>query len=215
MSVESFKNLNEQDFRLWSLSVLITDKQQIFWKKSSRIFITFLFLLKFSSVFEIILCSFANLWFITRFAFYDLTAITQLRNILIHFIRTAIFRNIFYVLTVTKEKSHIIENVIAISCNFTFSSLSVEAKCISFFKTRKKIMQRMLCSVKSARTSKSITTINFHNDESRFHSWLIMNISVSLILMNSWMSCHLLSSIYPSLDLRLSCIYQIFWAYQI
>ena len=168
MNVESFKNLNEPDFRLWSFSVLIVDKQQIFWKRSSRIFIIFLFLLKFSRAFEIILYSSANLWFIIRFAFHDLTAIIQLRNILIHFIWTVIFRNILYALTVTKEKLHIIEDVIAISCNFTFSFLSVETKCISLLETREKIMQRMLCLVKSARTSKLIKTINFYDDEYEF-----------------------------------------------
>ena len=168
MSIESFKSLNIQNFRLWSFSISITDKQQIFWKKSLRIFIAFLSLLKFSRAFEIISCSFINLWFITRFASHDLTAIIQLRNILIHFIRTIIFRNIFYALTVTKEKLHIIENVIVISCNFTFSSLSVEAKCIFFLETQKKIMQRMLCSARSVRTSKSIEIINFYNDEYEF-----------------------------------------------
>ena len=140
MSIESFKNLNERDFRLWLLFVLIIDKQQIFWKRSSWIFITLLFLLKFSWVFEIISCFSVNLWFITRFASHDLITITQLRNILIYFIRTIIFRNILYVLTVTKERSYIIKIVIAISYNFTFSSLSIETKCISFLETRKKIM---------------------------------------------------------------------------
>ena len=168
MNAESFKNLNKQDFKLWSFSILIIDKQQIFWKKSSRIIIILLFLLKFSRVFKIILCSFTNLWFIIRFALHDLTAITQLRNILIHFIRTTIFRNIFYVLTVMKRRSHIIEDVIAISCNLTFSSLSVEAKCISFFEMQKKIMQQMLCSARSTKTSKLIETINFYNDEYEF-----------------------------------------------
>ena len=140
MSVESFKDLNERNFKLWLLSVSIIDKQQIFWKKSSRIFIIFLFLLKFLEAFEIISYSFANLWFIIWFTFHDLTAITQLRNILIHFIQTVIFRNIFYVLTVTEKRLYIIEDVIVISCNFTFSFLSVEAKCISFLETQKKIM---------------------------------------------------------------------------
>ena len=168
MSAESFKNLNERDFRLWSFFVSITDKQQIFWKRSSRIFIILLFLLKFSRAFEIISCSFANLWFITRFAFYDLTAIIQLRNVLIHFIRTIIFRNIFYALTVTKRESHIIEDVIAISCNLTFSSLSIETKCISLLETREKIMQWMLCLTRSARMLKSIETINFYDDEYEF-----------------------------------------------
>ena len=84
---------------------------------------------------------------------------------MIHFIRTITFQNILYALTVTKRKLHIIENVIAISCNLTFSSLSIEAKCIFFLETRKKIMQRMLCSARPARTLKSIETINFYNDE--------------------------------------------------
>ena len=192
MNIKSFKDLSEQDLKLWSFSISIIDKQQIFWKNSSRIFIIFLFLLKFSRVFEIISCSFADLWFITRSAFYNLTTIIQLRNILIHFIRTTIFRNILYALIVTKEKSYIIEDVIAISCNFTFSSLSVEAKCISLLETREKIMQRMLYSTRLIRTSKSIEIINFYDDkyeflnvrrdELRSHSWLTMNISVSSIL---------------------------------
>ena len=137
MNVESFKNLNERDFKSWLFFVLIINKQQIFWKKSSRIFIILLFLLKFLRAFEILLCSFANLWFIIWCAFHDLTTIIQLRNILIHFIRTTIFRNILYALTVTKKRSNIIENVIAILCNFTFLSLSVEAKCIFFRNARK------------------------------------------------------------------------------
>ena len=177
LNAENFKNLNERDFRLWSFSVSIIDKQQIFWKKSSRIFITLLSLLKFLRTFKIISCSFINLWFIIRFAFHELTAVIQLRNILIHFIQTTIFRNILYILTVTKEKSYIFENVIAISCNFTFLSLSVEAKCIFLFETREKIMQRMLCSVRSARTLKSIETINFYDDEYEFwnvRQWRIM-----------------------------------------
>ena len=168
MNVENFKNLNEQNFGLWLLSVLITNKQQIFWKRSSLIFITLLFLLKFSRAFEIILCFSANLWFITRSAFHNLIAITQLRNILIHFIRTVIFRNIFYVLTVMKKESYIIDNVIAISCNLTFLSLSIEIKYISLLETRKKIMQRILCSTKSTKISKLIKTINFYDDEYKF-----------------------------------------------
>ena len=134
------KNLNEQDFKLWLLFDSIIDKQQIFWKRLSRIFIILLSLLKFSRAFEIISCFFANLWFITRSAFHDLTAIIQLRNILIHFIRTTIFRNLFYVLTITKEKLYIIEGVIATLFNLTFSLLSVEAKCIFLLETREKIM---------------------------------------------------------------------------
>ena len=140
MNVKNFKNLSERDFKLWSFSVSIIDKQQIFWKKLSRIFRTLLFLLKFLQVFEIISCSFANLWFITRFTLHDLTAITQLQNILIHFIRTIIFRDILYVLTITKEKLYIIEDVIAISCNLVFLFLSVETKCIFLLETREKIM---------------------------------------------------------------------------
>ena len=93
--------------------------------------------------------------------------IIQLRNILINFIQTTIFRNIFYALTVTKKKSYIIENVIAISCNFTFSSLSVEAKCF-FFKMRKKIMQQILYLTWSVRTLKLIETINFYNNKYKF-----------------------------------------------
>ena len=91
MKIKSFKNLSERDSRLWSFSVSIVDKQQIFWKRSSRIFVILLFLLKFSRAFEIISCFFANLWFIIQSAFHDLTAIIQLRNILIHFIRYIFF----------------------------------------------------------------------------------------------------------------------------
>ena len=167
INAKSFKNSNKQNFKLWLFFVLIADKQQIFWKRSLKLFIILLFLLKFSRVFEIISYLFADLWFIIRIAFHDLTTITQLSNILIHFIQAIIFRNIFYDLTVTKERSHIIEDVIAISCNFTFSSLSVEAKCI-FFETREKIMQRMLYSAKSTRTSKLIKTGNFYNNEYEF-----------------------------------------------
>ena len=106
MSAESFKNLNEQDLRLWSFSVSIIDKQQIFWKRSSWIFIALLFLLKFSRAFEIILCSFTDLWFIIRSAFHDLTAIIQLRNILIHFIRY-VFLSAWYYLIYIKSLKHI------------------------------------------------------------------------------------------------------------
>ena len=182
MSVESFKNLNERDLKLWSFFVSITDKQQIFWKKSSRIFIILLFLSKFSQAFKIISCSFADLWFIIRSAFRDLTAIIQLRNILIHFIWTIIFWNILYILTVTKEESHIIEGVIATSCNFTFSSLSIETKCISFLETREKIMQRMLYSAKSTRTSKSIETINFYDNEYEFLNFWRWRITFSFLI---------------------------------
>ena len=108
------------------------------------------------------------MWFIIRLTSHDLTAITQLRNILIHFIRTTIFRNILNILTVTKEESHIIEDVIAISYNLTFSLLSIGTKYIFLFKTRKKIMQWMLCSARSTRISKSIEMINFYDDEFEF-----------------------------------------------
>ena len=37
---------------------------------------------------------------------------------------------------------------------------------------------------------KSTSSWVFDDDESCFHSWLIVNISVFLILMNSWMFCH-------------------------
>ena len=168
MNAESFTNLSERDFRLWSLSVSITDKQQIFWKRSSWIIIILLFLLKFSWIFEIILCSSADLWFIIRFAFYNLTATIQLRNILIHFIRTTIFWNILYALIVMKRESYIIEDVIAISCNFTSLLLLIRAKCISVLETREKIMQQMLCLTRSARMSKLIKMINLYDDEYEF-----------------------------------------------
>ena len=180
------KNLSEQDFKLLLFFIWITDKQHVFWKRSSRIVIVLLFLLKFLQAFKIILYFSANLWFIIRSAFYDLIIITQLRNILIHFIRTIISRDIFYILTVTKKESHIIENVIAISCNFTFSSLSVETKCISFLETRKKIIQRMLCLTRSTRTSKSITTINFHDDEYEFLNVRRWRITFSFLIDNEY-----------------------------
>ena len=66
------------------------------------------------------------------------------------------------------RRSHIIESVIAISWNLILLFLSIQIKCISLFEMRKKIMQRMLYSARSARTSKSITTINFYNDEYEF-----------------------------------------------
>ena len=188
LSAESLKNLSKRDFRLWSFSVSIADKQQIFWKRSLRIFIILLFLSKFSRAFEIISCSFTNLWFIIRSAFRDLTAIIQLRNNLIYFIWTTIFRNILYALTVTKEKSHIIEDVIVISCNFTFSPLSVEAKCISLFETREKTMQRMLCSARSARTSKSTEIINFYDDEYEFLNFRRWRITFSFLIDSKYFS---------------------------
>ena len=188
MSAKSFKNLNERNFRLWSFFVSITDKQQIFWKRSSRIFIILLFLLKFSRAFEIISYSFTNLWFIIRSALYDLTAITQLRNILIHFIWIAIFRNILYILTITKEKSYIIEDVIAVSYNFTFLLLSIETKCISLLETREKIMQWMLCLTRSARMLKSIETINFYDDEYEFLNVRRWRITFSFLIDNEYFS---------------------------
>ena len=188
LNAESFKNLNKRDFRLWLLSVSIIDKQQVFWKKSPRKFIALLFLSKFLRAFEIISCFSANLWFIIRSASRDLTAIIQLRNILIHFIQITISRNILYALIVTKEKSYIIESVIAISCNFTFSSLSVEAKCISFLETREKIMQRMLCSARSARTLKSIETINFYDDEYEFLNFWRWRITFPFLIDSEYFS---------------------------
>ena len=107
MSAENFKNLNERDFKLLSFSVLIADKQQIFWKKSSRIFIILLFLLKFSRVFKIILYSFADLRFIIRFTFYDLTAIIQLRN-------CYVFNNMYQILKIHRQAW-----LITINCSST------------------------------------------------------------------------------------------------
>ena len=134
------------------------------------------------------MCSFANLWFIIRSSFHDLTMIIQLQHILIYFIRTTISRDIFYILNVTKRKSYIIEDVIVISCSFTFSSLSIEAKCISLFETRGKIMQRMLCSARSTRTSKSIKTINSHNDEYEFLNVRRWRITFSFLINNEYFS---------------------------
>ena len=106
MNVESFKNSNERDFKLWSLFVSIIDKQQIFWKESSRIFIILLSLLKFLRAFETISCSSADLWFIIRFTSHDLTAIIQLRNILIHFIRY-VFLSAWHYLVYIRPFEHI------------------------------------------------------------------------------------------------------------
>ena len=145
-------------------------------------------MLKFLRAFEIISCSFINLRFIIRSAFHDLTAIIQLRNILIYFIRITIFQNIFYALTVTKKKSYIIKDVIAILCHVTFSSLSVEAKCISFLEIQKKIMQRMLCSARSTRTLKSIKTINFYDDEYEFLNVRRWRITFSFLIGNEYLS---------------------------
>ena len=180
-------------------------------------------MLKFSWIFEIISCSSADLQFIIRFAFYNLIVIIQLQNILIHFIRTTISRNIFYALIVTKMKLYIIENVIAISCNLIFSSLSIEAKCIFFLETQEKNIQRMLCSTRLARTSKSIKIINSYNDEYEFlnvRQWriiflfLINNEYFSIFDLNKFMNVlSFISSICLSFDLTLFYIYQISWAY--
>ena len=88
----------------------------------------------------------------------------QLQNILIYFIRTAIFRNILYISTVTKVKSHIIESVIAIS----YSRFNQSKRNASFFEMLEKIMQRTLCSTRLIKTLKSIETIKFHDDKYEF-----------------------------------------------
>ena len=136
---------------------------------------------------------------------------------MIYFIRTTIFRNILYTLTVTKVKLYIIEDVIAISCNFTFLFLSIETKYIFLFETREKIMQRMLCSTKSARTSKSIKMINFYDDEYEFlnvRRWRIIfqfsinNEYFNIFNLNKFVNVLSFNfSIYLSFDLILSCIY--------
>ena len=87
-----------------------------------------------------------------------------------------------------KKKSHIIEDVIAISCNFIFSSLSVEARCIFLLETRKKIMRRMLCSARLAKTSKSIEKINSHNDEYEFLNFRRWRITFSFLIDNEYFS---------------------------
>ena len=87
-----------------------------------------------------------------------------------------------------EKKSHIIENVIAISCNFIFSSLSIRTKCIFVFKTRKKIMQRMLCSTRSAKTSKSIKTINFYDNEYEFLNVRRWRITFSFLIDSKYFS---------------------------
>ena len=122
-----------------------------------------------------------------------------------------------------EKKSHIIEGVIAISCNLTFSFLSIETKCISLFEMRKKIMQRMLCSIKSARTSKLIKMINFHDDEYEFLNVRRWRITFSFLINSEYFSIFdfdkfvkvlsFIFSICLSLDLALSCIYHISWVY--
>ena len=130
MSAENFKNSSERNFRLWSLFVSITDKQQIFWKRSSRIFIILLSLLKSSRIFEIISCSSADLWFIIRSASHDLTAITQLRNILIHFIRY-VFLSTWHYLVYIKSLEHIKSSLLFFwLCNV--SHLRYQIKTIIF-----------------------------------------------------------------------------------
>ena len=143
-------------------------------------------MLKFSQDFKIILYSFADWWFIIQFAFHDLITITQLQNILIYFIRTATFQKIFYVLIVTKKKSYIIEDAIAISCNLTFSSWSIETKYIFLLETQKKIMKQMLCLTRSTRTSKLIKMINFCNDEYEFLNVRQWRITFSFLIDNEY-----------------------------
>ena len=182
-------------------------------------------MLKSFQAFEIISCSFVDLWFIIRSTFYNLTAIIQLQYILIYLIRTTISRNILYTMTVIKEESYIIKDIIAISCNLIFSFLSIETKCIFLFETRKKIMQRMLCSVRLTRTSNLIKTINSHNDEYKFLNVQRWRITFLFLINNEYFSIFSLnefvnvlsfnSSIYLSFDLILFYIYQIFWTYQI
>ena len=154
-------------------------------------------MLKFLRIFEITLYSSALLQFITESAFYDLTAIIRLQNILIHFIRTTISRDILYILTITKVRSHIIEDVIAIlhSC-----SNQLKQNAVFFLETWKKAMQRTLYSAKSTRTLKSIKTIKFYDDEYEFlnvQQWRIIfqflinsRFLIFSIFMKSWMSCH-------------------------
>ena len=107
---------------------------------------------------------------------------------MIRFIWIIIFRNIFYVLTVIKERLYIIESVIAISCNLTFSLLSVEAECIFLFKTRKKIMQQMLCSTKLTKMLKSIKTINFYDDQCEFLNVRRWRITFSFLIDSEYFS---------------------------
>ena len=53
-----------------------------------------------------------------------------------------------------------------------------------FFEMRKKIMQRMLCSTRSARTLKSTETINFYNDEYEFSNFRRWRITFSFLIDN-------------------------------
>ena len=72
--------------------------------------------------------------------------------------------------------------------NLIFSSLSVEAKCIFILETREKIMQRILCSARSARTSKSIATINSYDDEYKFLNVRRWRITFSFLINNEYFS---------------------------
>ena len=98
------------------------------------------------------------------------------------------FETLFMFWLSRKKKSHIIESVIAISCNLTFSSLSVEAKFISFLEMRKKIMQRMLYSTRSTRMSKSTETINFYDNEYEFSNFRRWRITFSFLIDNAYFS---------------------------
>ena len=83
---------------------------------------------------------------------------------------------------------YIIEDVIATLYNLTFSLLSIGAKCISLLETREKIMQRMLCSVRSTRTSKLTETINFYDDEYEFSNSSQWRITFSFLIDNEYFS---------------------------
>ena len=57
-----------------------------------------------------------------------------------------------------------------------------------FFETRKKILQGMLCSIKLARTSKSIKTVNFYDDEYKFLNVRRWQITFSFLIDNEYFS---------------------------
>ena len=59
---------------------------------------------------------------------------------------------------------------------------------ISRNEMRKKIMQRMLCSTKSARTSKSIKIINFYDDEYEFLNVRRWRITFLFLIDNEYFS---------------------------
>ena len=87
-----------------------------------------------------------------------------------------------------ERRSHIIEDVIAISWNSILSFLSIGTKYIFFLETRKKIMQRILCLTRSTRTLDSIATFNSHDDEYEFLNVRRWQIIFSFLINNEYFS---------------------------